>query len=201
MEQTTDFYLEVGAIQRLSTQLNDLDNPDRDFKLSNCLALANFILNVIKYRYLERNPPTLKSRLDSTRLNAELKNQFFIEFSFLKPDGLEERLDDPTLYQVLNWSRNRITHYRNDLPDNTPPPWPRGIQIQGRGPGGIRTFTMSGPTSIGQNPIISARTDRRMFTAMVQFFVSEYIAALHDAGIDTSVSLTVSRTESAEIGS
>ena len=201
MEQKADFYLEVGAIQRLSAQLNDLDNPERDFKLSNCLAVANFILNVIKYRYLERNPPSLRSRLDLTRFDATLRNQFFINFSFLKPDGVQERLDDPTLYQVLNWSRNRITHYRNDLPDNTPPPWPRGIQIQGRGPSGIRTFTMSGPTSTGKNPIISARTDRRMFTAMVQFFVSEYIAALHDAGMDTSVSQTVSRTESAESGS
>ena len=198
MEQESDFYLEVGAIQRLATQLNDLDNPDRDFKLSNCLAVANFILNVIKYRYLERNPPPLRHRLDSNRLDEELQAKFFFEFSFYKPDGVEKRLDHPTLYQVLNWSRNRITHYRNDLPDNTPPPWPRGIQIQGRGQGGIRTFTMSGPTSIGKNLIISARTDRRMFTALVQFFVSEYMDALSEAGIDALSSMTVSRTKSAE---
>lgn len=90
MEQKADFYLEVGAIQRLSAQLNDLDNPERDFKLSNCLAVANFILNVIKYRYLEPNPPSLKSVPDLTRFDATLRNQFFINFSFLKPDGVQE---------------------------------------------------------------------------------------------------------------
>jgi hypothetical protein len=130
-----------------------------------------------------------------------LQRKFFIDFSFFKPDGVERRQDDPSRYQVLNWSRNRITHYRDDLPNNTPPPWPRGIQIQGRGPNGIRTFVMSGRTSVGvDKPIIAERTDRRMFTKLVQYFADEYINILEAAGIDTSESETIVHAMTVEHG-
>lgn len=189
------FYLEIGAVRRLSAQLNELENPDRHFKLSNCLAISNFILNIIKLRCNEGYPPSLMKLFGTARFDESLQKEFFFDFTFTKPDGVTERQDSPTRYQVLNWIRNRITHYRVDLSSNDPPPWPRGIQIEERGPNGIRALRIAGSISSNGSPVISGRTDRRLLTKLVQAYVHDYMDSLGQSGIDTTASETARLVE------
>jgi hypothetical protein len=195
------YYLEIGAIRRLSDDLSNLDQSGRDYKLFTCIAISSFILNIIKYRKIENISPTFGLTLQSKRYIRDIHSRHFYCFRFFKPDGVTERLDSPTHYQVLNWARNRITHLIDDSDKNADPPWPRGLDLRQRGPDGIREFSICGPTSFEGSPVIAAVTDRRRFTAFVQYFVSLYFDALNTDKIDISPEKAAKALESAESNS
>ena len=194
-------YLEVGAVFALYEKLQELDRPEQDFKLSKCLSYSLFIFNIIKNRYLEKFPPQLAEKLGHS-INVATASEWIEGFQFLEADGQTRRPKSPTRYQLLNWIRNTITHYRDEMPRNTPPPWRRGLTIETRSTDGIRKFAMNGHISKSTDrkpaPMMMGRTDRRRLTKIVKYYVDIYEESLREAGINVAMSAATERARDIE---